>query len=50
MGKPGRKRQLPLFTEFVMVLVGLRLGLLQRKIADIFCISQPSVSAYLQLE
>ena len=43
-GKPGRKRQLPLFAEFVMVLVRLRLGLLQRQIADIFCISQPSVS------
>ena len=43
-GKPGRKRQLPLFAEFVMVLVRLRLGLLQRLIADIFCISQPSVS------
>ena len=43
-GKPGRKRQLLLFAEFVMVLVRLRLGLLQRQIADIFCISQPSVS------
>ena len=43
-GKPGRKKQLPLFAEFVMVLVRLRLRLLQRQIADIFCVSQPSVS------
>lgn len=33
-GKPGRKRQLPLFDEFVMVLVRLRLGLLKKQIAD----------------
>ncbi|XP_068739182.1 uncharacterized protein [Montipora capricornis] len=43
-GKPGWKRQLPLFAEFVMVLFRLRLGLLQKQISDIFCISQPSVS------
>jgi len=43
-GKPGPKRQLPLFAEFVMVMVRLRLGLLQRQIADIFGISQSSVS------
>ena len=40
-GKPGRKRQL---AEFVMVLVRLRLGLLQKQISDIFCISQASIS------
>ena len=43
-GEPGPKRQLPLFAEFVMVMVRLRLGLLQRQIADIFGISQSSVS------
>jgi len=45
-GKPGHKRQLPVIAEFVMVLVRPRLGLLQifSDIADIFCISQPSVS------
>ena len=31
-GKPGRKRKLPLFAEFVMALVRLRLGLLQKQI------------------
>ena len=33
-----------LFAEFVMVLVRLRLGLLQSHLADIFAISQSSVS------
>jgi len=44
VGKPGRKRQMSLFAEFVMVLVRLRLGLLQSHLADIFAISQSSVS------
>ena len=43
-GKSGRKRQLPLIAEFVMVLVCLRLGLLQEQISDIFCISLASSS------
>ena len=44
-GKPGRKRQLPLFAEFVMVLVRLRLGLLQKQISDIINILHcPAIS------
>ncbi|CAH3157523.1 unnamed protein product [Porites lobata] len=41
-GKPGQKRQLPLFDEFVMVLVCLRLSLLKKQIAD-RCSLSPSL-------
>ena len=44
MNKPGPKRQMPLFAEFLMVLIRLRLGLLQSHLADIFAISQSSIS------
>ena len=35
---------MPLFAEFLMILIRLRLGLLQSHLADIFAISQSSVS------
>lgn len=44
VNKSGPKRQLTLFAEFIMVLVRLKLGLLQTHLADIFSISQSSVS------
>ena len=43
VNKPGPKRQMPLFAEFLMVLIRLRLGLLQSHLADIFAILQNSV-------
>ena len=42
--KPGPKTQMPLFAEFLIVLIRLGLGLLQSHLADIFAISQSSVS------
>ena len=38
------QRQMPLFAELLMVLIRLRLGLLQSHLADIFAISQSSIS------
>lgn len=42
--KPGRKRFLRPQDEFLLVCMRLRLGLLQEHLADIFCISNTSVS------
>ena len=42
--KPGPKRVLKLEEEFVMTLVRLRLGLMGRHLADIFCLSITSQS------
>ena len=42
--KPGPKRKVPLFAEFIMVLTRLRLGLLIRHLADIYSISEGTVS------
>ena len=41
--KPGPKRQVPLFAEFLLVLVRLRLGLVG-SLADIYLLSKGSVS------
>ena len=42
--KPGRKRFLRPADEFPLVCMRLRLGLLQRHLADLFCISTTTVS------
>lgn len=42
--KPGRKRKLELKEEFILVLLWLKLGLMERQLADMF-----SVSVYLIL-
>lgn len=42
--KPGPKRQVPLFAEFLLVLVRLRLGLLVGHLADIYSLSKGAVS------
>ncbi|XP_068759289.1 uncharacterized protein [Montipora capricornis] len=42
--KPGPKRQVPLFAEFILVMVRLRLGLLVGHLADIYSLSKGSVS------
>lgn len=45
--KPGPKRSLRPFDEFLMVCMRLRLGLLQEHLADIFHVSKTSVSRIL---
>ena len=45
--KPGRKRFLRPADEFPLVCMRLRLGLLQRHLADLFCISTTTVSRIL---
>ena len=43
-GKPGPKRGLTLKEELIMTLSRLRLGLLGRRLADIFSVSQSQLS------
>ena len=42
--KPGSKRKLTIWQEFSLVLLRLRLGLLEKDLADRFRISMPTVS------
>ena len=45
--KPGPKRKMRLIDEFLLVMTRLRLGLLERDLADRFCVSTSSVSRIL---
>ena len=42
--KPGRKRNLELKEEFILVLLRLKLGLMERHLADMFAVSVSTVS------
>lgn len=47
VGKPGKKRTLSSKAEFLMMMMRLRMGLLQEHLADIFKVSQSTVSRTL---
>ena len=42
--KPGRKRKLELKEEFILILLWLKLGLMERHLADMFAVSVSTVS------
>ena len=42
--KPGRKRKLELKEEFILILLRLKLGLMERHLADMFAVSVSTVS------
>ena len=45
--KPGRKRKLELKEEFILILLRLKLGLMERHLADMFAVSVSTVSRIL---
>ena len=42
--KPGRKRKLELKEDFILILLRLKLGLMERHVADMFAVSVSTVS------